>query len=53
MACGPGAISHSSAFLRNRNNVKQCIQTIGMLYQKQGEKEDSPYTRLVLPLPKT
>ena len=38
VACGPGAISHSSAFLRNRNNVKQCIQTIGMLYQKQGEK---------------
>ena len=38
VACGPGAISHSSAFLRNRNNVKQCIQTIGMPYQKQGEK---------------
>ena len=28
VACGPGAVSHSSAFLRNRNNVKQCIQTL-------------------------
>ena len=57
VACGPGAISHSSALLCNRNNIKQCIQTFGMLYQKQGEKRltshQSPVTRLVLPLPKT
>ena len=38
VACGPGAVSHSSAFLHKRNNIKPCIQTFGMLYQKQGEK---------------
>ena len=41
MACGPGAVSHSSAFLCNRNNVKQCIQTLVCFTKnkmKKGEK---------------
>ena len=42
VACGPGAVSHSSAFLRNRNNVKQCIQTLVCFTKnkmKKGEKK--------------
>ena len=41
VACGPGAVSHSSAFLHNRNNVKQCIQTLVCFTKnkvKKGEK---------------